>query len=416
MVATIKIIPFAVAGDVLDQVTDLAAAEPLMTVAAFREQKVGIVLSRLPGMKESILDGTVKTIGARLEGCGSQITAEIRCDHDQAKLAGAIKEMLARKLDLVLVFGASATVDRNDVVPAAVVDAGGDIQHFGMPVDPGNLLFMGGVGDTPVIGMPGCARSPALNGVDWILWRVLADLEITPQDIMVMGAGGLLKEMAQRPQPRRARDGAAELAPAREPRIAAILLAAGSGTRMGKANKMMAPVRGRAMVTWAADAILASKATPLIVVTGHEPEKVQGVLEDYPASFAHNPNYIDGLSTSLRTGIAALPDDVDGALVCLGDMPEVTPETIDALIRAFDPVEGRGICVPVHGRKRGNPVLLANTYFDEITRIDGDVGARSLIEEHGDDVFEVPVEDDSILFDVDTPDRLEELKGRIVGD
>src|SRR5690606_10183172 len=98
-------------------------------------------------------------------------------------------------------------VDRHDVLPAAVVEAGGVVHHFGMPVDPGNLLFIGELADAagithPVVGMPGCARSPKLNGFDWVLWRLLADLEVTRRDIMLMGAGGLLVEIAERGQPR----------------------------------------------------------------------------------------------------------------------------------------------------------------------------------------------------------------------
>lgn len=410
MVATIKIIPFAVAQNVLDQALAAAGGEPLMSVQEFREMKAGLILTRLPGMKESVLDSTVTTIGDRLEAHGSHIAREIRCGHVEAEVAAAIAALQGEKMDLILIFGASATVDREDVVPAAVVTAGGNIGHFGMPVDPGNLLFLGKIEETPVVGMPGCARSPALNGVDWVLWRVLAGLGVAPEDIMTMGAGGLLKEFAERPQPRRT--ATTGLPTAREPRVAALLLAAGSSTRMGDANKLLAPVRGRSMVTWAADGILASKASPLIVVTGHEGERVQGVLEDFPATFVHNPDYREGLSSSLRTGLAALPVDIDAVVVCLGDMPEIQSEHIDQLIAAFDPVEGRRICVPVHGRKRGNPVLWSINYVPEMLEISGDVGAKSLLEDHADAVFEVTIDDDGILFDVDTPDRLQELTGR----
>ena len=416
MVATMKIIPFAVPKSVVDEALVILNEAPLVTVAPFRSLKAGLILTRLPGMKESILDSTVKVMQQRLEARGSRLTSELRCGHDQAETTAAIAQMMAEDVDLLMVFGASATVDREDVVPAAVVDAGGGIDHFGMPVDPGNLLFLGDIQGKPVIGMPGCARSPKLNGVDWVLWRVLADVPVTPTDIMRMGAGGLLKEFAERPQPRRAlKNDPTEDLPG-GPRIAALLLAAGSSRRMGEANKLLAPVRGKSMVTWAADAIAASATGPFIVVTGHEADKVQGALGAYDAEFVHNPDYAEGLSTSLRTGVAALPDDIDAVVVCLGDMPEVNADIIDQLIAAFDPVEGRSICVPVFGRKRGNPILWAKKYLAEMAEISGDVGAKQLLEEYAEEVCEVVIDTDAILFDVDTPDRLAELASRTGSD
>jgi molybdenum cofactor cytidylyltransferase len=109
---------------------------------------------------------------------------------------------MAPVCDLLLVFGASAITDRRDVIPAAIEAIGGRVHHFGMPVDPGNLLLIGERDRLPIIGAPGCARSPKENGFDWVLQRVLADVPIKPSDIMGMGVGGLLMEIASRPQPR----------------------------------------------------------------------------------------------------------------------------------------------------------------------------------------------------------------------
>jgi len=104
--------------------------------------------------------------------------------------------------ELILILGGAATSDRMDVCPAALVEAGGSVDRFGMPVDPGNLLFLGQTGEKQVIGLPGCVRSPALNGADWVLERIVAGLEVTSNDIAAMGEGGLLKEIPTRPQPR----------------------------------------------------------------------------------------------------------------------------------------------------------------------------------------------------------------------
>src|SRR5262249_23674871 len=146
--------------------------------------------------------------------------------HETAALARALDEVLKAGAELVLVFGASAIADRRDVIPAAVETVGGKIEHFGMPVDPGNLMLVASADGRPVLGAPGCARSPKENGFDWILARLLCGLPVTRNDITGMGVGGLLMEIVTRPQPREGEEQAGR-------RIAAIVLAAGRSTRMG---------------------------------------------------------------------------------------------------------------------------------------------------------------------------------------
>ena len=227
------------------------------------------------------------------------------------------------------------------------------------------------------------------------------DLLIDGGQIMRMGAGGLLKEIPARPQPR------AEPAPSSQaPKIAALVMAAGRSTRMGGANKLLTDVEGVAMVARAVDAALASRARPIIVVTGHDAARVGAALAGRPVTLVENPAHASGMASSLKAGIAALPADIDGALVCLADMPRVGPQTLDRLIAAFNPLEGRAICVPAFEGKRGNPVLWARRFFPAMAALAGDVGARHLIGEHAELVAEVPMGDDSVLVDIDTPDAL----------
>lgn len=190
------------------------------------------------------------------------------------------------------------------------------------------------------------------------------------------------------------------------PRIGAVVLAAGRSRRMGADNKLLAEIDGKAMVARVVDAALASRARPVVVVTGHQARAVRAALADAPITFVHNPDFAEGLSTSLRSGLAALPVGLDGAVICLGDMPWIAAALIDRLIEAFDPTEGRAICVPTHSGRRGNPVLWAACYFDGMRRISGDTGARRLIEDHAEAVCEIPGDDDSVLRDVDVPESL----------
>lgn len=407
MLATVKIIPFSVPRVVLDRcLAELAGRR--IGVAAYRPARAGLVSTSLPDTKPSVLAKTEGVMADRLAALGAELADTRRVRHDEALLADMLQAQLGLGLDPLLVVGASAIVDRGDVIPAAIERAGGTVEHFGMPVDPGNLLLLGRIGDVRVLGVPGCARSPKLNGFDFVLRRMIAGLPVTRLDLMKMGAGGLLKEITSRPMPRAGE--AAAQAP-RRPRIAAIVLAAGRSTRMGPANKLLLQVDGRPMVARVVDAALASSARPVVVVTGHQAEAVRAALAGRDVVFVHNPDYATGLASSLRHGLGALPGDSDGALVALGDMPRLTPGHFEQLISAFSPVEGRAIIVPTWGGKRGNPVLWAARFFPEMKAVAGDVGARHLIGEHAEVVREVESPDDAVLLDVDTPDVLARVRG-----
>jgi molybdenum cofactor cytidylyltransferase len=400
MVATIKIIPFAVRESVLERCLEVAReGGPLVRVAPYRHLDVALIQTRLASVKESVLDKTVAITADRVAATGGRLISEARSAHETDALAERIRQSGG---DLLLIAGASAITDRKDVLPAAVEAAGGEILHFGMPVDPGNLLLLAHIDDRIVLGLPGCCRSPKLNGFDWVLQRIAAGIEVTRQDIMRMGVGGLLTEIPSRPQPREAK-------PARSGKVAALMLAAGQSRRMGGPNKLLALVDGKQMVVHAVDALLASRADPVIVVTGHDQEKVQAAIGKRKVTWRHNPDYAEGLSTSLKAGLAALPEDVDGVLIALGDMPRIRAEQINRLIAAFNPTEGRAICVPTVRRKRGNPVLFSTRFVPEMLQVGGDVGARHLIGEHAEQVVEIEMEDDAALLDIDTPAALEAL-------
>jgi molybdenum cofactor cytidylyltransferase len=406
IVATLKVIPFAVSPASIAARRAAAQGAPLFTVAAFAAKRIVLIQTRLPGLKESILDKTVETTRERLAALGSTLVGERRCDHRAAELAPLIGEALRERADLVLVAGASAILDRRDVIPAAIAQAGGTIEHFGMPVDPGNLMLMGRLGAIPVLGLPGCARSPKSNGFDWVLRRLLADLPAGPAEIMRMGVGGLLTDIPSRPLPR-AR-ATAEAAPG-APRIAAIVLAAGQSRRMGTLNKLTIDIDGKPMVRRVVEAVTASSAKPVIVVTGHQREHVEAALAGLSAETVFNPDYADGLSTSLKRGLTSLAAKVDGAIICLGDMPLVSAYDLDRLVAAFNPVEGRAIVVPTRHGKRGNPVVIGKAYFTELAEIGGDIGAREVIAAHPEQVAEVEMEGDGVLTDIDTPQALAKL-------
>jgi molybdenum cofactor cytidylyltransferase len=193
---------------------------------------------------------------------------------------------------------------------------------------------------------------------------------------------------------------------ATEPSIAAIVLAAGRSTRMGGANKLLADIGGRPMVRGVVEAALASKACPILVVTGHQAASVSTALGGLDVTFLDNPDYAVGLSSSLKAGIRAVPGDCDGALVLLGDMPRITAAHLDHLIAAFRAEPGSVISVPTHDGRRGNPVLWPRAHFAEMLQLEGDAGAKRLLAAHAGDVREIDLGTEAIFADVDTPEAL----------
>ncbi len=190
-------------------------------------------------------------------------------------------------------------------------------------------------------------------------------------------------------------------------RVAALVLAAGHSARMRGPNKLLLEIDGRPMLARVVDTILATPARPVLVVTGHQADAVRDVLGDRDVRFAHNAQHAEGIGASIRAGVCALELTLDGVLVCLGDLPGLREESVEALLAAFAPDR---ICVPVHGGRRGHPVLFGQRFLPELAQLAGDRGARSILETHPHAVCAVSVADEGVTFDVDSADQLERAR------
>jgi molybdenum cofactor cytidylyltransferase len=223
-----------------------------------------------------------------------------------------------------------------------------------------------------------------------------------------MGVGGLLMEIATRPQPREVpRRPAAS-------KVYAVVLAAGRSSRMGGPNKLLATVGDKQLVRLTVDRAVASRVSGTIVVTGHQEERVRAALSGLPVEIVSNPDFASGLAGSLKAGIAALPAGADGALILLGDMPGVSSADIDRLVSAFQRAGGTSVVRAAHEGKRGNPVLLPSALFPAVTMLEGDTGARHLVEAEGLAVVDVEIGEGAAI-DVDTPDAMRLAGGVLQG-
>ncbi|MEM7497590.1 MAG: molybdopterin-binding/glycosyltransferase family 2 protein [Pseudomonadota bacterium] len=404
MVATIKIIPYA-APERAVAAAEALLETPLLNVAPLLHRSAGLLLTVTPGMKPSVVEKGAEAVRRRLRALGIALAGERQVAHETGALAEALADCPG---ELLLILTASATSDRRDVGPAALGEAGGRLERFGMPVDPGNLLFLGTLGARPVIGLPGCARSPKLNGADWVLERVAAGRPLSDAAIGAMGVGGLLKEIPSRPAPRAVEAGAAadaETGGARRPRLSALLLAAGASRRMAGTDKLLEDADGEPMLSRAARALAASGVDEVVAVIRPGAEARRAALAGLGIRVVENARAEDGMGTSIAAGLAAIDPAAEGVLIGLGDMPELTAEDHARLIAAFDPAEGREIvrAATADGRP-GNPVLIGRRFFEPLRLLSADRGARTLLEENAEFVTTVRLAGERALVDLDTPE------------
>ena len=281
---------------------------PPLTLHPFRPLKVGLVATELPGLKDSVTDKTIAITEARITALTGSLLPPLRVPARGGRGRPRRWTAWSREgADLLLVVGASAVVDRRDVGPAGIVRAGGEILHFGMPVDPGNLICLGRIGEQAGAGAARLRPQPQAER-----HRLRAAAAVRRPagrrraTSMRMGVGGLLKEIETRPLPREKAPATprAGAAPRSAPTIAAVVLAAGRSRRMAPHNKLLVADRaGKPMIARVVDNVLVqSNARPILVVTGHQAEQVEHALGGRPVRYVHAPDYAEGLSASLKAG------------------------------------------------------------------------------------------------------------------
>ena len=360
LVATVKTIPYGISKTDLD-LED--AVKGKLSVIPFKTYQTTLICSdsRFTSKNQS-------AIAHRIENTKGILSRTVFTDHTIPDIAKALQNA-AKENDLILLLGVSAIADKRDILPAAVEHAGGNIIQIGMPVDPGNLLMLAQIGDTPIIGIPGCAKSPALNGFDFVLERFSAGLPLNQDMLNSQGIGGLLKEIHSRPEPRTGQKPTSE--------IAAITLAAGKSSRAESIHKLLAYMNNRPVLEHTLRQTSALAGLKRYAVTGFRAEEITEILQAQNVQHLHNPDYETGMASSIKTGISALPPSTALAFIMLGDMPFVQPSTLKTLIKTAQENQEAEIFIPTFNGKRGNPVLWRSSMFEELSNIKGDKGGES---------------------------------------
>lgn len=201
LVTLVKIIPFAVPEARVIDIERVAAENgSVLSVRSLQKRRVVLIISGPESAREKLISGFHEPVKNRIENLGSELLQPIYIPHDAEAIAKTIRENAHH--DLILMASVSAIIDQEDIVPIALSLAGGSMTHFGVPVDPGTLLMLGYIGDVPVVGAPGCIKSPKMNVIDYVLPRLLAGERLTRADMVSMGHGGLLNDILERPMPR----------------------------------------------------------------------------------------------------------------------------------------------------------------------------------------------------------------------
>jgi len=393
LLATLKIIPYSVPKMIIDQALECIKRD-CMQLHGFTPKNCDIILTRTDGFKKSLLAKAEKVLKERIVPLQLRVDSCQVVEHTEQAVSNAIG---TAKNDTILILGASATSDRRDVIPAGIVSAGGQIERFGMPVDPGNLLVLGKYHNKDVIGLPGCARAPALNGADWVLERICADITLDADSISRMGVGGLLKEIPERIQPRMQH-------PQKKRGTTLVLLAAGSSSRMRGEDKLLRKIGTRTLLRHCVEVALASNIDQCVVVLKKGAADHKKTLQGLPVDIVEVDDAGLGMSASLRAGILALGTKPRAVLVGLADMPDLTPDHYNQVLAAHNPAENHFIVCPTNpSGQRGHPVLFDTKFVENLAGLKGDTGAKAIVNTVPEWVVDIPM-DAAVSLDLDTPE------------
>ncbi|PPR15226.1 MAG: Nicotine blue oxidoreductase [Alphaproteobacteria bacterium MarineAlpha9_Bin3] len=402
MIATIKIISFSVKSFFIIKIQKLLCNK-VFNIKPYNHKKCALILTHYKKENLKLNSISIQRIEDRLSNLNSSLNHVSTCEHEATNISKLINNSLKKKLDLIMILGSSAIVDIRDKIPEAILLSKGKIIKFGMPVDPGNLLLIGKINQTYIIGLPGCARSSSLNGFDWVLEKIISETHIKKQDISNMGVGGLLKTLSLRAKVKH------------EPKnynISSIILAAGQSNRMQNINKLLIKIKNKSMIQKIIESSLESMINNTVVVLGHDSENLLKLLNNKNITTIINKEYKNGQSSSLQAGISALPEDCDAAIILLADMPDITPSIINQLIVNYNPSENKSIIIPTYKNKRGNPVLIDREFFPDILLINGDKGAKDIIKANKKYIKEIPQKESFVLKDIDTKEDLANYKNK----
>ena len=413
VVASLKVIPFALPANAvkgwLEQLHHQAS--PPLRLHRFNTLPVALLRTHAEDDAPSSDKRLAQLTARRLAYYGCVLSEVRHCVHRPEALAAELEQLKGR-CRLILVAGHSATLDREDVLPAGIELAGGETRHLGLPVEPGNLLLYGNLEQTPLIGLPGCAKSASLNGLDLLLPRLAAGLPLQRRDLTRLGVGGLLRdrqrEFSQQSLRPVAHDGPGEEVRPPAP-VTALVLAAGSSKRMGR-NKLLLPLAGRPMIQHTLDALQGSGVAGITLVSGHQSLRLRDQLQDHPLQpqlrIVNNPDHASGLASSLRRGLKKLPADHGGLLLLLGDMPLLTPALVQKILARFHELGGEKIVIPCYRGQRGHPRIWPARLVRMMALARGDRGADFIIRQNPAWVEELELDDPAVIRDFDTPEAL----------
>lgn len=393
IIATIKVIPYGVKKSVLNKFLKILNQNTL-TIFDVKLRNVSLIVTQRENNSNYLNDKIIDSVNHRLFKLGIRLNEIHFCKHDKNALANLLEKI---SFDLVLILLATATTDINDIGPSAIKLIKGKIIRFGMPVDPGNLLFLGQTrNEKMVIGLPGCIKSKSLNGADWIIERLVCGMTINNEMISSMGVGGLLKEISNRPRPRIIESFS------KIKKIDIMLLAAGKSTRMQKEDKLLLKKNNKSLLQTSVEECTKANLNKVHVILGYNKDSRKKILKNFDVNVCFFEGYEEGIGASIRYGMQFIKPEVDAVIISLADMPKVKHDLYLRLIEKFNKNKNNEICrLFSSSEKAGHPILFSKRFFENLRSLTGDTGAKELIKDSQEYLCKIYCDDDSPIYDID---------------
>lgn len=400
LIASLRLLGPAFNADMInDAVAKIMGQGSLLRIAAYAFCKIAFVRTVMHG--EEISESEEQT-RSRYAVFGFDISRYVVCPHDRSAVSNEIEKAEKDGLDAVFIESSAPPLNRKDVIPCSVKEAGADIDRLGWCVDPGVSALIAHKNDTKIIAFAaGDFSSPSIDR----LVRYIATKSLPrPDEFPLLATGTLsLERLIKFLDPADERKTVAVGSLEERSKIAVVVLAAGASKRMIGSNKLLENVQGVPMVERAVRSALSSKADFVAVVTGYDAKFIEKRLVDYDVKIVRNPDYSSGVLSSIRLGLSVLPPDVIAAVVLPADMPGFTEEYINKLIDLFDPKAAKkAVCLPSFKGVRHNPVLWPRELFKSVKIIPEDAHWMPALVEHSDYISELKLDDDLPLTDVNT--------------
>ncbi len=408
LLAVIRIIPYLINIDEVNNTIHTNTGQgSLISVADFNIKTTTLIQTTMPDTEEQLTSSTKIYLEELLLKADCKLKSDIKCEHNSEDIANSIYTAINQGAEFIIISPAKPTYGKSDIIPTALKESAIDIYKIHIPVETGFDTILAYKGKRiPVIQIPHNYHLGNNDTINKLICKLISKQKFNIEDITQLGFGSLsIKSNITNKTKSELLSGTSTKAKGKST-IAAIILAAGRGTRMGGNNKLLHEINDEPLFLQSIKSALKSKASPIIVVTGFEADRTEEYLRAYDVVILRNTGYKMGIKTSIDLALSSLPHSVDGALLIPADMPGITTEHIDKLIKSFKPNKKEALCISEFEGVKKNPILWPRNLFADANLIPDNSHLRPVFLEHTDYTKAVKTKNELDIIDINTPGDL----------